>query len=102
MLHAADPAFRATCTLGGAQPPLETPASHPLVTSVVQACRAHGLAGTIDGLSCWTDAALFAEAGIPALCFGPGDIARAHSSTEWVELAQLEQAADILHTVISA
>lgn len=102
MLHAADPAFRATCTLGGAQPPLETPASRPLVTSVVQACRAHGLAGTIDGLSCWTDAALFAEAGIPALCFGPGDIARAHSSTEWVELAQLEQAADILHTVISA
>jgi acetylornithine deacetylase len=100
-LHAADPQFRATCDLGGAQPPLETPVTHELVTSLVKACRAHGLPGTVDGLSCWTDAALFAEAGIPAVCFGPGDIARAHSATEWVEVAQLEAAADVLQRVIT-
>ena len=47
------------------------------------------------GLSCWTDAALFNEAGIPALCFGPGDIARAHSAEEWVERSDIERAARV-------
>lgn len=100
-LHDADPQFRATCELGGAQPPLETATDHELVTSLVRACRDHGLPGTIDGLSCWTDAALFAEAGIPAVCFGPGDIARAHSATEWVEVEQLDAAANVLQAVIA-
>lgn len=99
-LHAADPQFRATCEMGGAQPPLATPETHPLVASLARACTTHGLPGSIEGLWCWTDAALFAEAGIPAVCFGPGDIARAHSATEWVEVAQLEQAARVLERVI--
>jgi acetylornithine deacetylase len=101
LLHDADSQFVATCTMGGAQPPLATPASHELVTTLVRACQSHGLPGAIDGLSCWTDAALFAQAGIPAVCFGPGDIARAHSATEWVEVQQLEQAADILEAAIT-
>lgn len=101
-LHADDPRFVATCTAAGSQPPLETPSTHELVTSLVQACRAHGLPGTIDGLSCWTDAALFAAAGIPAVCFGPGDIARAHSATEWVEVEQLERATHVLESVVTA
>lgn len=101
LLHDADSQFVATCTMGGAQPPLATPASHELVTTLVRACQSHGLPVAIDGLSCWTDAALFAQAGIPAVCFGPGDIARAHSATEWVEVEQLEQAADILEAAIT-
>jgi len=43
----------------------------------------------------WTEAALFAAAGIPALVFGPGDIAQAHAVDEWVEVAQLNCALDI-------
>ena len=43
-----------------------------------------------------TDASTIAEAGIPAVVFGPGDIAQAHTKDEWVELAQVEQAAEIL------
>jgi acetylornithine deacetylase/succinyl-diaminopimelate desuccinylase family protein len=43
-----------------------------------------------------TDASTIAEAGIPAVVFGPGDIAQAHTKDEWVELIQVEQAADIL------
>ena len=100
LLHDADAQFVAACELGGAQPPLATPASHELVTTLVRACQSQGLPGTIDGLSCWTDAALFAQAGIPAVCFGPGDIARAHSATVWVEVEQLERAADVLERVI--
>ena len=41
----------------------------------------------------WTEAALFSEAGLNALVFGPGDIAHAHSADEWVALQQLQTAA---------
>lgn len=98
-LAASRAGFNADVSLVCAQPPLELASDAPLITSMAAACTAHGLEPTIAGLSCWTDAALFAEAGIPALCFGPGDIARAHSATEWVEVADLERAAEILEAV---
>ncbi len=47
---------------------------------------------TIGSLPFWTEAALFAEAGIPAAVFGPGDIAQAHAADEFVGLDQLELA----------
>ena len=40
----------------------------------------------------WTEAALFSEAGLPALVFGPGAIEQAHSADEWVSLAELAEA----------
>ncbi|QJW97751.1 M20 family metallopeptidase [Frigoriglobus tundricola] len=43
-----------------------------------------------------TDAATVAAAGVPAVVFGPGDIAQAHTKDEWIDLAQLEPAAEIL------
>jgi acetylornithine deacetylase len=44
-----------------------------------------------------TDAAALAGAGIPSVVFGPGDIAKAHTCDEWVELAQVEQASEVLY-----
>jgi acetylornithine deacetylase ArgE len=44
-----------------------------------------------------TDASNIAAAGIPAVVFGPGDIAQAHTKDEWISLAELEQAAEILY-----
>jgi acetylornithine deacetylase len=43
-----------------------------------------------------TDAATVAAAGVPAVVFGPGDIAQAHTKDEWIDLTQLEPAAEIL------
>src|SRR6476661_2550326 len=43
-----------------------------------------------------TDASTLAEAGVPSVVFGPGDIAQAHTRDEWVELAEVESAAEIL------
>ncbi len=43
-----------------------------------------------------TDASTVAETGIPVVVFGPGDIAQAHTKDEWIDLAQLEPAAEIL------
>lgn len=43
-----------------------------------------------------TDASTIAAAGIPAVVFGPGDIAKAHTCDEWAPLDEIEQAAEIL------
>jgi acetylornithine deacetylase len=45
-------------------------------------------------LAFWTEAALFAAAGIDAVVFGPGQIEQAHAPDEYVELSQLEGARD--------
>ncbi|MFL5244899.1 MAG: M20 family metallopeptidase [Gemmataceae bacterium] len=43
-----------------------------------------------------TDASTLARAGIPALVFGPGDIAKAHTCDEFIELDEVERASEIL------
>ena len=48
------------------------------------------------GVHYFCDAAPLAEAGTPAVVFGPGDIAQAHTKDEWIDLSQLEPAAEIL------
>lgn len=96
------PSFQADVTLTCAQPPSDLAVDAPLTRAVVQAAVRDGGAAPIEGLSCWTDAALFNAAGIPALCFGPGDIARAHSAEEWVECSQVERVANILEQVCAS
>jgi len=49
-----------------------------------------------------TDASTLAKAGIPSLVFGPGDIAKAHTCDEWVDLAEVEQASAILYSLACA
>jgi len=52
---------------------------------------------TVHPVPFGTDAARIQDAGIPAVVFGPGDIAQAHTKDEWIDLAQLEPAAEILY-----
>ena len=52
-------------------------------------------------LGFWTEAALFAAAGIDAVVFGPGDVAQAHAADEYVEVAQLETAYDAFTQVLA-
>ncbi len=98
-LMAEDPSVHAVLSLECAQPPLDLSPTAPLTQTLVRAAGGPQAPAAITGLSCWTDAALFAEAGIPALCFGPGDIARAHSATEWVDCSEVTRATDILEAV---
>lgn len=48
----------------------------------------------------WTEAALFSQAGLNAIVFGPGDIAQAHSADEWVALSQLQKAVNHYITIL--
>ena len=49
----------------------------------------------------WTEAALFSAAGFPALVFGSGDIAQAHTRDEWVALSELAHVASTYARVLS-
>ena len=93
--------FAATVHLVCAQPPSDLSVDAPLTRLVAAAAGAPPANAPIEGLSCWTDAALFNAAGIPALCFGPGDIARAHSAEEWVERSDIVRATSVLEQVCS-
>ena len=44
-----------------------------------------------------TNAALFSQAGVPAVVFGPGFVEQAHTADEWIPLDQLRQATEILY-----
>ena len=73
--------------------PLETDAHLPLVR---QFLRRVGQAQP-KGLDYFCDAAVLSRGGIPSVVFGPGDIAQAHTKDEWIELKQVELAAEILY-----
>ena len=64
--------------------PLNTDPTHPLIQLLVK----NG--GSLTGAPWFCDAAVFAEAGIPAVAAGPGFIAQAHTNDEWISIAELE------------
>lgn len=92
--------FEAGVTLKTAQLPSDVPVDAPIVKALADAIRHEGVPVRIEGLSAWTDAALLNEAGIPAVCFGPGDIALAHAAEEFVPIEEIERAKSVLARVI--
>jgi acetylornithine deacetylase len=95
--------FAADVALDFSQPPSDVSSEAPLVRALVDALGTAGEpASALEGMSAWTDAALLNEAGIPAICFGPGDIALAHSPTEYVPVAEIERATTVLAALASA
>lgn len=48
----------------------------------------------------WTEASLFSAAGYTTVVYGPGDIAQAHAADEFVELSQLQEAAETYARII--
>lgn len=77
-------------------PPLGPDLSAALVESFGAAIDSVTGAHTVHAVPFGTDAATVAAAGVPAVIFGPGDIAQAHTKDEWIDLSQLEPAAEIL------
>ncbi|MEA2765451.1 MAG: acetylornithine deacetylase [Gemmatimonadaceae bacterium] len=94
------PEFDARVTLSTAQLPSDVPLDAPVVRRLVGAVEREGIPVSIEGLSAWTDAALLNEAGIPTVCFGPGDIALAHAAEEFVPVDDIERATRVLSRVV--
>jgi acetylornithine deacetylase len=80
-----------------AREPLETRPQEPIVGVLrASASEVLGHEPELVGVPFWTDAALIAAAGIPAVVFGPGGEG-AHADVEWVSLDDLECCVRILH-----
>ncbi len=99
-IQARRPNFEARVTLRTAQLPSDVPVDAPVVKRLADAIRHEGAPVRIEGLSAWTDAALLNEAGIPTVCFGPGDIAHAHAAEEFVPIEDIERAKSVLARVV--
>jgi acetylornithine deacetylase len=72
------------------------------------AARLATAASSVTGLECrqmgvpfGTDAFCYDAAGVPSVVFGPGSIKQAHTIDEWVPLAEVEQASDVLYRFVT-
>ena len=86
-----DDTFDVVDVVAGAAPSLD----HPLLATLV---ARHDLA--VEAKLGWTDVARFAEMGIPAANFGPGDPTLAHTAGEFVTRADLDAAFGALDDLV--
>ena len=95
-VHERHPEFQADVELLFAQPPSDVPTDAPIVHALREVLRQRDMSTSFAGMSAWTDAALLNAAGIPAICFGPGDMGLAHAAEEYIEVREIERATDVL------
>ncbi|HWC45968.1 MAG TPA: ArgE/DapE family deacylase [Casimicrobiaceae bacterium] len=95
-VRARRPALDASVSMIFEQPPSDVSTEAPIVRALDGALRACGEEVSVMGMSAWTDAAILNEAGIPAICFGPGDIGLAHAAEEYVRVDEIEHATLVL------
>jgi acetylornithine deacetylase len=69
---------------------------------LAEAARERGMVPRLVAARYGTNASVFAAAGVPSIVFGPGSIAQAHTADEWIELAQVDSAADILASLVAS
>lgn len=81
-------------------PPSEVQSDHPLVTALSGAFEAVAGEPRLAGFEAVSDLAWLAEAGIPAVLYGPGDFAQAHSSAEYVAVDDLVEVTTVVALAI--
>jgi acetylornithine deacetylase len=96
-LQQSIPQFHAEIKLLRRQPGFETSADAPLVRT------AEALTGrSAISIPFGSEASIFSPLAEEVVVFGPGDMRTAHSSREYVPIAELEQAVDCLTALMKA
>ena len=100
-LARADADFDASARQLMTRPPHEIEDDHPVCRTLMQVLRASGLDAAPTGMSYWTDAAILARAGTPAVLFGPAG-AGLHGPDEHVRIDSVRVCRDVLGELIRA
>lgn len=77
------------------------PVAAPWVEWLRAASRRRGFTGETTAARYGTNASIYAAAGVPAVVWGPGSIAQAHTADEWIDLAQLDSAVEALVEMVT-
>lgn len=72
------------------------------IEALAAAATARGAAAARSAARYGTNASVFTAAGVPSVVFGPGSIAQAHTADEWIDLAEVGTAAEILAALVAA
>ncbi|HKS07774.1 MAG TPA: ArgE/DapE family deacylase [Gemmatimonadaceae bacterium] len=96
------PQFDVTMTMDSERHPSDVPTDAPIVKALSDATAAVSARAPIAGVSYWSDAALLNDAGMPTVCYGPGDIALAHGAIEWIPVEEITRATNILQRFLAA
>jgi acetylornithine deacetylase len=84
-------------------PPLAPAVPNEWLSMISDVVRGRtGQTPSVGGVPFGTDAGALAEAGLPCVVIGPGDIAQAHTKDEWIELDQVRLAAEIYFDIACA
>lgn len=84
------------------RPGTEVAVESRLVRGLLDAGVAFGVEPKVEGMTAWVDAAFLNEAGVPAVCYGPGSIEQAHTRDEWLDIGELRLCADVLEAFARA
>jgi acetylornithine deacetylase len=84
-------------TTTAAAPGVDTPAD----ADIVGMAAAWGAEPSDTKVTYGTEAGLFAQAGIPTVVCGPGDIAQAHAPDEFIDLAQIARCEAFIDRLIT-
>jgi acetylornithine deacetylase len=81
---------------------MEVAESSPIVQILKEAVTSVCGEAIVEAAHYATDAGIYNAVGVPTVVFGPGNIARAHTEAEYVELEQLQQATTIIERLLSS
>ncbi|MCX6132257.1 MAG: M20 family metallopeptidase [Ignavibacteriales bacterium] len=73
----------------------------PVVEALANSIHAVLGDAATEGAQYATDAGIYNAAGIPTIVFGPGDIAQAHTESEFIDLSQLDLAVAIIERLLT-
>jgi acetylornithine deacetylase len=71
------------------------------VERLATAARSGGAKAARTAARYGTNAGVFMAAGLPSVVFGPGSITQAHTADEWIDLDEVERAAEILAALVA-
>jgi acetylornithine deacetylase/succinyl-diaminopimelate desuccinylase-like protein len=79
---------------------MEVAGDSEIVRLLGEAMATERIQPVVEGAQYATDAGTYNDAGIPTIVFGPGDIGRAHTAEEYVEIDQLHTAFRIIQRIL--